>query len=49
MSHPIPNLDQVLSKRSYMLLQAVGDLERIGDHAVNIAQIVLEREKTEKK
>ncbi|MBO5140421.1 MAG: hypothetical protein J6B76_07205, partial [Peptococcaceae bacterium] len=30
-------------------LDMLSNLERIGDHAVNIAQIVLEREKTEKK
>ena len=33
------DLDQVLSKRSYMLLQAVGDLERIGDHAENLIEL----------
>ena len=33
------DLDQILSKRSYMLLQAVGDLERIGDHAENIIEL----------
>lgn len=32
-------LDQILSRRSYMLLQAVGDLERIGDHAENIVEL----------
>ncbi len=33
------DLDQVLSKRSYMLLQGVGDLERIGDHAENLIEL----------
>ena len=33
------DLDQILSERSYMLLQAVGDLERIGDHAENLIEL----------
>lgn len=33
------DLDQILSTRSYMLLQAVGDLERIGDHAENLIEL----------
>ena len=33
------DLDQILSERSYMLMQAVGDLERIGDHAENLIEL----------
>ena len=33
------DVNHVLSKRSYMILQAVGDLERVGDHADNILEL----------
>jgi len=33
------DLNQVLSQRAYMILQAVGDLERVGDHAENLVEL----------
>ncbi|MBP3342196.1 MAG: Na/Pi cotransporter family protein, partial [Peptococcaceae bacterium] len=33
------DLDHILSERSYTILQAVGDLERIGDHAENLVEL----------
>ena len=33
------DLDRVLSERSHTILQAVGDLERIGDHAENLVEL----------
>ena len=33
------DVNHVLSQRSYMILQAVGDLERVGDHAENLVEL----------
>jgi len=33
------NLTPTLSQRSHMILQAVGDIERVGDHADNIVEL----------
>ena len=33
------DVNHVLSQRSYMILQAVGDLERVGDHAENQVEL----------
>ena len=33
------DVNHTLSQRSYMILQAVGDLERVGDHAENLVEL----------
>lgn len=33
------DVNHVLSQRSHMILQAVGDLERVGDHAENLVEL----------